>query len=460
MPIVVKSDETASEKTVWPGDYIQVQARGNIVTDDSAGIVGMGLNNVIVYGSVTSTFSTGVYLSTESTVLVGLGGSIDGKYNGIVIDKMAEGTDQAISNQGNITGHGGSGISGTGNLTVANSHTASGGKGSIKGGSIGIAFTGGSGSTDNLNVYNTGIIEGKIGIQSLGSSDDVVQNRSSGLIKGTDGIAISLGEGNDTYVGVDGFVEGIIDMGAGDDNVQVGQGSEVIDGGADTDTVTFTGKRSDYTVTKTADGSFVLADKRTGINDGTDTVKNVELFKFQDGTVNAADLIPSPPPPGGGGGGTPPVPGKVLVGNKGKNVLVGGAGNDKFYGKSGNDLLTGDLGEDVFVFNTALGKGTTSKNQNKKVNFDTITDFKVGEDKIWLDNAVFKKLGKTGSEAAPVALKAENFAVGKAHDRNDYIIAKGNKVYYDADGSGHNKPVEFFKVTNGAHLTAECFFIV
>ncbi len=148
-------------------------------------------------------------------------------------------------------------------------------------------------------------------------------------------------------------------------------------------------------------------------------------------------------------------------GTSGKNVLKGGIGADKLNSKSGNDTLTGGDGADIFVFNTALGKGTTSKNQNKKVNFDTITDFKPGQDKIWLDNKIFTKLGKSGSEAAPAGLNKKFFKMTKAKDSNDYIVYKNGIVSYDADGSGTRyKPVEIIKIVNKVTLTAGDFLVI
>ena len=152
---------------------------------------------------------------------------------------------------------------------------------------------------------------------------------------------------------------------------------------------------------------------------------------------------------------------EAVKGTNGKNVLTGGIGADKINGGAGNDVLTGGGGKDIFVFDTALGKGTTSKNQNKKVNFDTITDFNTADDSIWLDNQIFKKLGKSGSEASPSALNKSFFRVGNAKDKNDYITYKKGVVYYDADGSGARyKPVEIIKIGNKAQLTSEDFLIV
>jgi Ca2+-binding RTX toxin-like protein len=150
----------------------------------------------------------------------------------------------------------------------------------------------------------------------------------------------------------------------------------------------------------------------------------------------------------------------MLTGTSGKDALTGAGGADTLNGGTGNDVLTGNAGADHFVFNTTLGKGTKPSNQNKKVNFDTITDFKPGEDKILLDNAIFKKLGK-GSAEAPGALKPSVFKKSKATDKDDFLVYKGGVVFYDADGNGtKHKPVEIIKIANKAALSAADFLII
>lgn len=69
----------------------------------------------------------------------------------------------------------------------------------------------------------------------------------------------------------------------------------------------------------------------------------------------------------------------LLVGAPGNDTLDGGTGNDVLIGGYGLDSLSGGAGADVFVFNAPLVAG----------NADTITDFTVGEDKIYLDQSVF-----------------------------------------------------------------------
>ncbi len=151
--------------------------------------------------------------------------------------------------------------------------------------------------------------------------------------------------------------------------------------------------------------------------------------------------------------------GFIRTGTKNKDKLAGGAGNDKFYGGSGNDTLTGLDGADVFVFNAKLGTAKT----DRKVNFDTITDFKPGVDKLWLDDAIFKKLGKDHTETAPAALNKKNFKIGKqAGDKNDYIVydKKTGILSYDPDGSGVKAAIEIAKLARNLKLNYLDFAIV
>jgi parallel beta-helix repeat protein len=147
-----------------------------------------------------------------------------------------------------------------------------------------------------------------------------------------------------------------------------------------------------------------------------------------------------------------------LYGDSGQDNIHGGTGNDRIHGGSSNDRLSGETGRDSFVFNTKLGTATT----DRRVNFDTVTDFSVRDDSVWLDNAIFRKLG-SGSSARPNKLNAEFFEVGsRADDSNDYIIynKKTGVVSYDADGSGKSRAVEFAQIKKGLALTHNDFFVV
>ncbi|WP_201864208.1 SdrD B-like domain-containing protein [Microvirga soli] len=149
----------------------------------------------------------------------------------------------------------------------------------------------------------------------------------------------------------------------------------------------------------------------------------------------------------------------VMIGNAGKNMIAAVEGDDMVFGGYGNDTLSGGSGKDKFVFDQKLGSSTT----DRKVNFDTITDFKVKDDKFHLDNAVFKKLGK-GSLDKPSQLNKNFFTVGtQAKDKNDYIIynKKTGVLSYDADGSGSKaKAVEFAKIDDGINLKHSHIYLI
>ncbi|MBB3019035.1 Ca2+-binding RTX toxin-like protein [Microvirga lupini] len=145
---------------------------------------------------------------------------------------------------------------------------------------------------------------------------------------------------------------------------------------------------------------------------------------------------------------------ETLKGWGGRDIIDGAAGDDKLWGGLGNDSLKGGDGLDIFVFDTRA---------NTKTNKDMIADFKAKDDTIWLDNKVFAKLGKAGSEKKPVQLKKDFFTIGsKAKDKNDYVIydkSKG-KLYYDADGSGKGKAVEFASLSKKLVMTHKDFFVI
>jgi Ca2+-binding RTX toxin-like protein len=174
-------------------------------------------------------------------------------------------------------------------------------------------------------------------------------------------------------------------------------------------------------------------------------------------TIAVADVDETPPvvtPPVV----TPPVvtpPENLkLSGNNSQDNLTGGDGNDQLWGKAGNDVLFGGLGQDVFVFDTKL---------NSRTNKDKITDFSVADDSIWLDNKIFKKLGKKGSESSPAKLNKKFFKVGdKAKDGNDYVLYNKNKgvLLYDEDGNGAKAAVTIATLDKKLKLTAGDFLVI
>jgi hypothetical protein len=62
-----------------------------------------------------------------------------------------------------------------------------------------------------------------------------------------------------------------------------------IDGGAGDDTVIFTGNYSNYSFTRNED-SLNISDQRSGTNDGTDTLTNIEYIQFADQTIQQSKV--------------------------------------------------------------------------------------------------------------------------------------------------------------------------
>lgn len=144
----------------------------------------------------------------------------------------------------------------------------------------------------------------------------------------------------------------------------------------------------------------------------------------------------------------------VLTGTAAVDEILGLGGSDHLYGKGGNDVLTGGSGNDKFVFDTLLGSG----------NVDTITDFSSRDDRIYLDNSIFTKLG-SGSLSSPDRISSSWFEKGnggRANDSNDYIVydQASGVLSYDADGNGAGAPVQFAQMNPGTYLSSSDFFVI
>ncbi len=190
-------------------------------------------------------------------------------------------------------------------------------------------------------------------LELIGTAVIGTGNALANSLTGNDGNNTLTGlAGNDELNGGDG--NDILNGGVGSDNIQGGAGNdlillgstlefavgETIDGGADTDTLRYTGA---------AAGTLTL----------TNLVSNIEQVQIANAAglttgvaainVNAAAVTSN---------------GMTLTGNNGANVLtgtglddslIGNAGNDILNGGGGNDMLNGGLGNDTFGF--ALGDG-------------------------------------------------------------------------------------------------------
>ena len=99
-----------------------------------------------------------------------------------------------------------------------------------------------------------------------------------------EGLNLSGTNGKDTLVGGEG--NDTLDGGNGKDDLTGGGGNDILYGGNGQDTAHYRGNFSDYQISQNQDGSYTVTDTVDG-RDGSDTVYDVELFAFNDGTQEA-----------------------------------------------------------------------------------------------------------------------------------------------------------------------------
>ncbi|MBM6584058.1 calcium-binding protein [Microvirga sp. BT689] len=279
-----------------------------------------------------------------------------------------------------------------------------------------------------------------------GAGDDILDGGAGGdLLDGGEGFdfvsfasstsGVTAGPGNsagDTWISIEGLI------GSAHADTLTGTGASVLAGSDGNDTYYVSG--SDRVI-EVAGGGYdtVIFTGTYQLNAGAE----VEELRLAGASSKGSYSI-------SGSNGANTLKGSVgkdtLKGLDGQDKLYGASGDDKLYGGYGNDLLLGDRGKDSFVFDSKLGTSTT----DRKVNFDTISDFSMKDDTIQLENKIFTKLKKTGT------LKKDFFVTGtEANDKDDYIVynKKAGVLSYDADGSGKGKAIEFAQVKKGLALS-------
>ena len=113
--------------------------------------------------------------------------------------------------------------------------------------------------------------DGAEGFAGLGGRDVLVNVEN---VEGSNEDDLLIGDGGDNEL-----------LGFGGSDVFQGlAGNDVIDGGAGDDTAIYRGRKSEYVVTKMADGVYTVQDRVAG-RDGTDMLTNVENVMFSDETM-------------------------------------------------------------------------------------------------------------------------------------------------------------------------------
>jgi Ca2+-binding RTX toxin-like protein len=289
------------------------------------------------------------------------------------------------------------------------------------------------------------ILQGGAGNDSyvVDNANDVVDESPAGS-SGTDSVISSITWSLTDTVHTKGFVEVVQLTGAANvnaygnslANLLVGNnGANVLDGRAGADFMQGRGGSDTYVVDNAGDvvdesaagssgSDAIISSVSWGLANAVHTKGFVEVLQLTGSTaINA-------------------------YGNSLANLLVGNAGANLLSGAAGNDVLIGGAGRDLFYFNTV---------PNSTANVDTIADFSVADDTIWLENAVYAALGPAG----PLAASA--FAIGgAAADASDRIVYNSSTgaLSYDDDGTGVHGAVIFAKVAAGLALTAADFTVV
>lgn len=92
------------------------------------------------------------------------------------------------------------------------------------------------------------------------------------------------GSGHDALVG-----------NAADNSLTGGAGNDLLNGLGGQNTAVYSGNFADYSIVENADGSWTVADLRAGSPDGTDQIRNIQLLKFNDVTIEGQPVLSGPP---------------------------------------------------------------------------------------------------------------------------------------------------------------------
>ncbi len=211
-----------------------------------------------------------------------------------------------------------------------------------------------------------------VSVTGNNSANIINGGTSSGTLVLDGGIgddALTGGSGADTIIG--GRGNDVLTGGDGDDVFvyTIGEGADIINGGADFDTMSILGDFAGYVrndLLKVVFDGANLTGAQSGTLTGVESVTadlgggaNTLVYitptnagiavDLTAGTASGFDSIANITNVTGGGGAD------AIIGNGGANVLNGGTGNDVLSGGAGNDTMNGGGGSDTFLFDYGFG---------------------------------------------------------------------------------------------------------
>ncbi|ACC83035.1 beta strand repeat-containing protein [Nostoc punctiforme] len=256
------------------------------------------------------------------------------------------------------------------------------------------------------------------------------------LIGSTGANTLTGGDGNDSLFGSSG--NDSLLGGVGDDTLDGGLGADNLNGGVGNDI---------YTVDSVSD---IIVES---LNAGTDLVNSSVSWTLADNFENLT-LIGTGAITATGNGLN-----NILIGNTGANTLSGGDGNDNLFGNSGNDSLLGGVGNDSLfggigkdTLTGGAGQDSLYLTDTRTGGYDTITDFTVGDDTIFISKAEFG-LGQAQDTTLDSGLFRLGTIATTASDRFIYNQSTGN-LYFDKDGLGGTTQVQIAQLSNNAQLSS------
>ena len=221
-------------------------------------------------------------------------------------------------------------------------------------------------------------------------------NIGSDVLIGTEGDDVLKGfAGNDVFAALSG--DDTLDGGGGNDTFFAGLGNDVISGGNGEDILSFE-------ISKAA--IFVNLETGISLNEGRDTFSGIE-------NVIGSDFS------------------DIIVGSSGNNTLDGGYGADTISGGDGNDLFKYNYKDLDFI-----------SDQRPVIDgdeFDFISEFEIGKDKIFLDNTFgFNEVGSPNGEVLGVGRAVRFF------QNADTVLVEGENFFVintPFDGTPSSSPL-------------------
>lgn len=251
------------------------------------------------------------------------------------------------------------------------------------------------------------------------------------VLRGTaDNDLLDGGDGNDTLLGE-----------AGDDVLLAGPGNDIIDGGEGNDIAVFRGNFSEYAYSNTENKDGLVFTHLNPANprifDGTETVRNVELFNFADFSLTLSQLLNSVITAKPGETVLPGTDGKdfmfagsttITINALGDNdIMVGSpASGDILNGGDGDDILVNSGGSDTFIGGNGSDTWRFPVN-NESGNPDIDADLERSTIRISRDTA-------TLVDVENILIEDDREAILFGNAQNNRLTAAGGKDVIDGRG--------------------------